>query len=422
MLILSKTVCFRWLSYVISLGVLLTLGYSGDVAVSIPGCESCPDRCLLGDGSKGKCVPCIKDVHCQGKSSPTKKCTAENRCVCGTDKDCPAKKKCNGKGGCVDCLKNEDCTESGSPTCVNSQCMQCAPGDSRACVPEGSKACTKGTQSCKGGVWSKCVDWKICGEFEKCEAEKCVPDCPATQCKEGVFACTTKPSEIPGQYKVCTKNARGCFEFGTKIKDCPRQHYCNEAKCVQAKCPKGQTDCKVDIQSDRAHCGKCGNVCLSGQVCSNNTCVVSCVKGQTNCGGSCVNIQNDRANCGKCANACKSGQVCSNAKCVVSCPSGQTNCGGSCVDVQTDRANCGVCGKVCNSGVITPHSVERHATIPVPILGRLLLPTALGSTHKIPAPNARRLVGPLVWGMRLTLVLIPTLVRKIPGRPITPLD
>src|SRR5260221_348593 len=59
----------------------------------------------------------------------------------------------------------------------------------------------------------------------------------------------------------------------------------------------------------------------------------------------CVNFSGDAQNCGKCGNACPSGQVCSAGAC--GCPSGQTLCGQQCVDTQTDTNNCGACGSAC---------------------------------------------------------------------------
>ncbi|MCD6497802.1 MAG: hypothetical protein J7M25_05780, partial [Deltaproteobacteria bacterium] len=41
-------------------------------------------------------------------------------------------------------------------------------------------------------------------------------------------------------------------------------------------CPEGQTDCDgtcVDLQSDDANCGRCGNICPEGTQCSNGRCI-----------------------------------------------------------------------------------------------------------------------------------------------------
>ncbi|TNE45684.1 MAG: hypothetical protein EP343_25855, partial [Deltaproteobacteria bacterium] len=61
----------RLAAYLCAFGMFVFLGCGGEVAVSIPGCENCPERCLLDNSSsKGRCVPCLKDTHCQSDTSP----------------------------------------------------------------------------------------------------------------------------------------------------------------------------------------------------------------------------------------------------------------------------------------------------------------------------------------------------------------
>jgi endo-1,4-beta-D-glucanase Y len=69
------------------------------------------------------------------------------------------------------------------------------------------------------------------------------------------------------------------------------------------------------------------------------------------CSSGCVDVQSDPANCGSCGNACGSGATCTAGRCVISCASGLQACSGVCVDVQTDPSNCGSCGNACPSGV-----------------------------------------------------------------------
>jgi hypothetical protein len=129
------------------------------------------------------------------------------------------------------------------------------------------------------------------------------------------------------------------------------------AGCMVATdtCPTGMAQCDVacvDIRTDEANCGTCGNACASGQVCAGGSCEASCLAGQVLCGGRCVDPQSDRAFCGAradCAgpndgDACASGQVCAGGSCEASCLAGQVLCGGRCVDPQSDRAFCGAQG------------------------------------------------------------------------------
>lgn len=78
-----------------------------------------------------------------------------------------------------------------------------------------------------------------------------------------------------------------------------------------------------------------------------------CASGQQLCSGACVDVQSDEAHCGACGNACAAGQSCEAGQCQApqpQCTTGQTLCGGGCVDLQTDSNHCGACGQVCPSG------------------------------------------------------------------------
>lgn len=115
----------------------------------------------------------------------------------------------------------------------------------------------------------------------------------------------------------------------------------------------GLTNCSdacVDLATDEANCGVCGQQCGAGELCIDGQCSLTCQSGLDVCFGVCADLNKDEANCGGCGVACAAGELCVNGTCGVSCPSAQSDCGGLCVDLQTDEANCGGCALSCPEG------------------------------------------------------------------------
>ncbi len=111
----------------------------------------------------------------------------------------------------------------------------------------------------------------------------------------------------------------------------------------------GSTAC-VDIATDPANCGSCGNACLEAQVCSNGMCSAECGAGQTACSGACVDLSSNVDHCGACETACSAAknETCSDGMC--ECEGGLASCADGCADLQTDASNCGMCGNACGTG------------------------------------------------------------------------
>ena len=223
---LSHRLVFRsFLLLCLSLLLLVIMqGCSGDVTVGLPGCENCPpERCLRKEQEKGVCVACFKDKDCQGDKSPTKRCTSDNRCVCGSDKDCsPGFCDLDGQR-CVNCLLNAHCKTKDQPVCLFNDCKSCQPKSERACSPEGVTVCAKGKQLCDSrGSWGKCENYVECTSDQKCEKGKCVAafTCPPPQCKEGETRC-----ESSSEMATCTKTDKGCLVWAQK-KACTKGMTC----------------------------------------------------------------------------------------------------------------------------------------------------------------------------------------------------
>jgi hypothetical protein len=116
-------------------------------------------------------------------------------------------------------------------------------------------------------------------------------------------------------------------------------------------CPAGTTGCSgtcVDLTSDNANCGSCGNACPSGNPCTYGKCCASPVGDPKNCGGvSCFRASsNIYAPCGE--------ENCQ-AVCLEIIP-WHADCGlttgAQDVNIYSDVNNCGGCGFKCNAGEI----------------------------------------------------------------------
>lgn len=270
----------RYVLLLLSLLGCSILSCGGEVSVSIPGCESCPERCLITQSSRGRCVSCLNDQHCQDESSPTKKCAQDNRCICATDQDCPVGKYCSPNGGCVECKKNEHCQGENAKICFENKCTQCAPGDIQSCSPKGSNACEQGTQRCRGGLWSTCEGWKVCKAHEKCVKQQCVPDCPEPpSCAKGERRCiSSNTQELPGRFQTCIRSELGCYEW-SKEQLCKTSEYCAQGLCSLFTCPPAEcqlndtkcdgNDASLTCIKDKKGCLKWGarQPCRTGSIC-----------------------------------------------------------------------------------------------------------------------------------------------------------
>ncbi len=185
----------------------------------------------------------------------------------------------------------------------------------------------------------------------------CAKSAELLTCADGETAC----GNICVSLKTDSENCGKCGAV------CAVDQACVAGACASA-CPKGNTKCGkdggasfcVNANTDNENCGACGKVCPSGQVCFGGNCSGTCGdqnSGQTLCQGDggapyCANLKTDRQNCGKCGQACASGQLCTLGVCSGVCISGQTTCGVDagtpyCANLDTDNANCGTCGKQC---------------------------------------------------------------------------
>jgi hypothetical protein len=181
----------------------------------------------------------------------------------------------------------------------------------------------------------------------------CTPD----SCGEGLLCC--------GEGTVCADPRFDANHCGGCGNVCPTGEVCNNGVCG---CHPLQTDCGGVCSSlqDADNCGACGNVCPEGnRHCTGGPtprCEPCSAVGQVDCGGRCVDLQVDQQNCGGCGQACGPNQACVNGACAtgtcaltcgpgsVCCEGGEGGAGQRCADLRFDRSHCGACGVVCGEG------------------------------------------------------------------------
>ncbi len=160
----------------------------------------------------------------------------------------------------------------------------------------------------------------------------------------------------PGCSTGLSQCATGCVDLrsdpancGACGNACPVGMGCVAGGCI---CPAGTSNCDglcVETLTDERHCGACGQACAAGQSCVSGSC--QCQLGLTLCGSVCADLAADSANCGSCGNVCPTGQVCSLGQCTTgACLAGMTQCAGACVDLNLSLLNCGACGNACPAG------------------------------------------------------------------------
>lgn len=184
-----------------------------------------------------------------------------------------------------------------------------------ACIKKGGTCCADGT--CAFGVC--CPEERPCGGG--CiNAAECCPDIERT-CADGT--CVAADACCPEE-KSC---GGGCINADDC---CPyTERTCGDDTCVavDACCPDIEVACDVGLN-------RCCNT-LAGEECSYfDGCCNTLVN--TICNGHCVDTTMDAANCGGCGQVCTTGQACSDGHCT----------GGQCSDFNT---GCEV-WEVCQSG------------------------------------------------------------------------
>jgi formylglycine-generating enzyme required for sulfatase activity len=148
-----------------------------------------------------------------------------------------------------------------------------------------------------------------------------------------VASCTTRCDGICVELQTNTSHCGSC---GNRCPLPPpgARSVCVAGRCENMiACPPGLGDCdgvvgngcETTIATSVQHCGACGQPCNSDggtATCSAGVCQIVCQAdagfGQcdANPRNGCENLQTNRSHCGRCGNACQAGQVCEAGACV----------------------------------------------------------------------------------------------------------
>jgi len=236
-------------------------------------------------------------------------------------------------------------TDACAGTSCNGFCTTTS-ADSANCGACGT-ACTSGTPCIDGGcglasAGGACTSAAQCSSG-MCTSGVCVAGCPA-----GQMLCGT----------VCVNEATDTNNCGACGNVCASGQTCSNGACTLV-CGAGLTACNgacVNLATSTSNCGNCGTVCTTNNdvaACLAGACAVqSCNPGFQDCNhnsadGCEVNTNNDARNCGACGNVCITGQSCSNGACVggaigATCTS-SAGCASNACDLVTSKCVSSTC-------------------------------------------------------------------------------
>jgi len=318
-----------------------TNGCEVDLQTATAHCGTCNRACLTGQTcSNGTC-----GNICQ---SPTTFCAGN--CV----------NTANDIAHCGGCSTVCPARPNASALCTSGQCgLLCAAGfgDCDGDPVNGCEVDTRTTVAHCGGCGMACA-------VRPNTAAVCNGGSCQYACQPGFADCDGDPSngcEIDTRTTV--SHCGGC---GRVCQLANATNVCTGGACGIGACNGGfgncdnmvSNGCETNTTVNTQHCGRCGNACASGAVCTAGVC--ACPPGFVTCAGVCVNAAADPNNCGSCGRVCPTNQVCVAGGCVPNCSAGSVLCAGACVILGNDPRNCGACGVICpaenacSGGVCTP--------------------------------------------------------------------
>lgn len=306
----------------------------------------CQESCVCGLGT------CSAPETCCGDDLCTRLNTAQNCGGCGVT--------CEGAGQCFFgiCV----CAEEGYVYCPGSGCVTLGLDTSCGRTCERSTDCTRPelhfaqTGVCESGACAgTCAEFFLDCDGDThtgCETEGNTGE----NCGTCGYSCVGDPgTELHGTFLGC--------EIIPDLDDpwppAERGNCIFECETGWADCDPDVPGCETDITGD-PNCGACGVDCAGtpgwadGVQCTESlatgdyACVGACALGFDDCdsdpANGCEDLNSNKAHCGFCGNACPGLQVCSPSGCT--CEGPLVMCNDTCVRLGT-RSHCSSCGDTC---------------------------------------------------------------------------
>ena len=211
-------------------------------------------------------------------------------------------------------------------TCLRGSCVYSCNSGFADC--NGNQA-----DGCEVNVGSDPQNCGACGALCQAGANQ-QPTCSGgrcgTVCNAGFGDCNGSAadgceSNLAGDPSNCGACGSACLALANETA------FCSFGVCG-ASCNAGFADCngsgidgcETSLANDANNCGACGHVCSAGPnqvaICANGTCTAACRAGYADCNGASadgceVNLTTDSANCGVCGNDCNASLSCTHSIC-----------------------------------------------------------------------------------------------------------
>ncbi|MFT3766123.1 MAG: hypothetical protein QM820_11495 [Minicystis sp.] len=367
------------------------MGCAGDEKLCGGSCVKISDPAF--GCSQTACDPCATPAH--GLAT-----CAGNSCALG---DCEAGfDNCDGQeaNGCETDVSSDiqQCGHCGSPCNIPNGTANCVDGKC------GVASCDDAHTDCDGNAANGCeastdADPKNCGacghvcpQGDGCKAGQC-----GVFCAKGKADCNNPtPDADPDGCETPLGTQTDCGFCGDDCTVPNSQSHCDgqTSTCILDQCQPGfmncdsqfNTGCEVNVQTDAANCGNCGNVCMGAPhataVCTSGGCGINCDPGYSNCNtpnpqspdadGCETHTDVDAQNCGQCGKPCNTPNAtpaCSGGMCLIAqCNQGFANCNnnpadGCEINTSNDPLHCGSCSTVCTIANGTPGCVNGMCTV-----------------------------------------------------------